>query len=335
MVLNAFVLTSLFVGTLSLILMAAAALSALYFHRQYRKSEGMDERASAQSRVNLSMLLLFTAFLLRLANWPLFYILLQSFIPVVPGAMCIYGVTQVMPAFTALLQVLKPLSFFLMGGWLIFYGFDLSLRNHPFMNKSIRLLVAASTVAAIDGVAELIYILVFSPPGVAVSCCTVVADLVLPSSLLLPVPLFSAHYHRILMAGYHGFNLGLSGLICFLIWQRNSKHAWFAFIGIAALLNGAITYALFKEYLGPRLMHLPDHHCLYCLLQYQPIAIAILGFFILGSFLAIWPLWLGRVAVAGEVTERLATLNLHLFKWAAACLLASWVLTMLLQWAMP
>jgi hypothetical protein len=335
MVLNAFALTSLFVGIISLILMTAAALSALYFHRQYRKSEGIDERASAQSRVNLSMLLLFTAFLLRLATWPLFYILLQSFIPVVPGAMCIYGVTQVMPAFTALLQVLKPLSFFLMGGSLIFYGFDLSLRNHPLMNKGIRLLVVASTVAAIDGVAELLYILVFSPPGVAVSCCTVVADLVFPAALLLPAPLFSAHYHRILMAGYHGFNLGLASLIYFLIWQRNSKRVWFTFIGIAALLNGAITYAVFKEYLGPRLMHLPDHHCLYCLLQYQPIAIAILGFFILGSFLAIWPLGLSRIAVAGEGTERLAALNRNLFKWATTCLLASWVLTMLVQWVVP
>ena len=172
MVLNAFALISNFVGLISLLLTVGAALSALHFHRRLKASESPDERVRAETRIHLSLLLLFTAFLVRLATWPLFYLLLQSLIPIVPGAMCIYGVTQVMPALTLFLQILKPLAFFLIGGWLIFYSLDLSLRNHPLMGKSIRLLVAASTVAALDGVAELLFIFIFSPPGVAVSCCT-------------------------------------------------------------------------------------------------------------------------------------------------------------------
>ena len=330
MVLNPFALTYLFVGTISLLLIVAAALSALYFHREMKNREGADERARAEIRIHLSLLFLFTAFLLRLATWPLFYILLQSLIPVVPGAMCIYGVTQVMPVFVTFLQVLKPLAFFLIGGWLFFYGLDLSLRNRPLMNKSIRLLVIASAVASIDGVAELLFVFLFSPPGVAVSCCTVVADLVLPSRPLLPVPLLSAHYYSALMAGYHGFSLGLVGLIGILIWRKKTRRVWLTLVAIAAMMNGIIAYGAFKESLGPRLMNLPDHHCLYCMLQHRPISIGIVGLFVLGSFLAIWPLWLIRAAAENEAGERLTFLNLNLFKGAVACLLASWLMTVAL-----
>jgi hypothetical protein len=98
---------------------------------------------------------------------------------------------------------------------------------------------------------------------------------------------------------------------------------------IAALINGTITYGAFKEYLGPRLMRLLDHHCLYCLLQYRPVSIVILGLFIMGTFLAMWPQWLSRIATADEAKERLARLNRTLLKGAALCLLASWLLTIL------
>jgi hypothetical protein len=323
MILNPFALTLLFVGTISLLLMAASAISALYFYHQYKHSEGIDEQVQAQSRIHLSLLLLFTAFLLRLATWPLFYILLHSLVPIVPGAMCIYGVTQVMPAFIAFMQTLKPLAFFLVGGWLLFHSLDLCLRNHPLMSKSIRLLIFVLVVAAIDSISELLFIFLFSPPGVAVSCCTVVADLMIPASPLIPVPLFSAHYRGILMAGYHGINLGLVALISFLIWKKNTKRMWLILVAISSMLNGIIAYGAFKEYLGPRLMHLPDHHCLYCMFQYRPISIIIVGLFVLGSFLAVWPLWLRHAASLDEAEEQLALLNLNLLKCSAACLLIS------------
>jgi hypothetical protein len=330
MILNSFALTSIFVGIISLLLMAAAALSAICFRRQAKQREGIDERAHAESRIHLSLLLLFTAFLIRLATWPLFYLLLQSLIPVVPGAMCIYGVTQVMPVFVTFLQMLKPLAFFLVGGWLIFYSLDLSLKNHPLMDKSIRLLVAATIMAVIDGVAELSFIFLFSPPGVAVSCCTVVADLVLPAAPLLPAPLFGAHYHLALMSCYHGFNLSLIVLIGLLVWKKNTKRVWRTLVAIAALLNGIIAYGAFKEYIGPRLMHLPDHHCLYCMFQYRPISIVIVGFFLLGSFLAVWPLWLRCDASLDEAKKQLVVLQLNLLKCSSACLLISWLLAVFL-----
>src|SRR5512139_3218478 len=111
MILNAFALIELFIGSLSLLLIAVSALSAFHFNRRMVMSERPDERSRAKDRVHLSFLLLSTAFILRLAAWPLFYILLQSYIPLIPGAMCIFGVTQVRPGFVLFLQLWKPMAF--------------------------------------------------------------------------------------------------------------------------------------------------------------------------------------------------------------------------------
>ena len=45
--------------------------------------------------------------------------MLDSFVPEIPGAMCIYGVTRVMPAATALIQAATPAVIFILGAWLL------------------------------------------------------------------------------------------------------------------------------------------------------------------------------------------------------------------------
>ncbi len=90
MILNSFALIALFIDTISLLLTAGSVFSALYFFRQLKRCEAPDEKARMEGRIHLSLLLLLTAFLLRIISWPLFYILLQSYVPFVTGAMCIF-----------------------------------------------------------------------------------------------------------------------------------------------------------------------------------------------------------------------------------------------------
>jgi hypothetical protein len=295
-----------------------------------RRCEDVDERSRARDRLHLSFLLLATAFLIRLTTWPLFYFLLHSLIPLVPGAMCIFGVTRVMPMYVTILQILKPLAFFLIGGWLILYRLDLSLKTRPLLKQCIRFLIAVSAVAVIDGVAELLFIFVFSPPAVAVSCCTAVADIIVPSAPLRPAAFFAVRHLHILLACYYGFSLGLIALLGLLLLRKSTgslPRFILALIALMASLSGLITYCAYREYWGPRLMSLPDHHCLYCLLQYRPISIIILGLLIFGSFCALWPFLLNRLGNSDEAEERLSHLTRNLLKWAFVCLAASWVMT--------
>jgi hypothetical protein len=330
MILNAFALILLFVDAISLLLVAGAGASAFHFYRKMERSEGIDEQLLAKDRLHLCFLFLSTAFFIRLAAWPLFYILLHSLIPLVPGAMCIFGVTRVMPKFVAFLQVLKPVTFFLAGGWLLLYLLDLSFKTRPLVHKSIRFLIIVAALAMLDSVAELFFILAFSPPGVAVSCCTAVADIAVPSSPLRPSVLFGAQYHHVLMAVYHCFNAGLIALIGFLLWRKPSgsiPRSLLALTALAASLNAVVTYGAFRECIGPHLLDLPDHHCLYCLLQYRPVSIIMLGPFLLGSFFAVWPLLLENSSKPNEAREGESNITQYLFKCALACLAASWILT--------
>jgi hypothetical protein len=333
MILNAFALTLLFVDAISLLLIIGAGASALYLYRQAKRSESIDERWRAKDRLHLPFLLLSTAFFIRLAAWPLFYILLHSLIPLVPGAMCIFGVTRVMPKFVAFLQVMKPVTFYLAGGWLILYLLDLSFKTRPLMHKAVRFLTVVSVLAMVDGIAEIFFILTFVPPGVAVSCCTAVADIAMPRSPLRPDVLFGAQYHHVLMAGYHLFNLGLIvflGLLLRRIFRGPISRSLPALAAAIASVNAAIAYGAFRERIGPRLLDLPDHHCLYCLFQYRPVSIILLGFFLMGSFFAIWPLLLSILGKPGIEEELSSNLVRKLIKYAIACLAASWIATVVM-----
>jgi hypothetical protein len=237
-----------------------------------------------------------------------------------------------MPVSVAFLQILKPIAFFLVGGWIIFYSLELSLKAHSLARESTRFLAIASTAAVVDCAAEILFIFLFAPPGVAVSCCTALSDLVMPSVSLLPKPLWGDQYHRVLMVAYHGINTCLLGFLGFLIWKKYTMRPLLSLLAFTILIYIAISYGAFKEYIGPRLMHLPDHHCLYCLLQYRPISVAMLGLLVLGAFLGMWPRLLWHFA-AGEVLDKLNLLIPSLLKYSAGCILASWLMaTILALW---
>jgi len=211
-----------------------------------------------------------------------------------------------------------------------FYGLDLSLKTHSLAKKGIGFLAIASAVAAIDCAAEILFVFLFTPPGVAVSCCTAVSDLVMPTVPLLPKALLRVQQRPILIGSYHGINIALVGLLGIMIWRKYTKRLLLSLLVFMVLINGLVSYGAFKEYLGPRIMHLPDHHCLYCLLQYRPISIAIIGLLILGFFLAMWARLLCRL-VPEEARGNLRLLIPGLLKSSAGCILVSWLMATILS----
>ena len=68
MMLNLFALTSLFTGTISVLLLISGAVTALRYHHRLTLSEGHDERARLQGRIHLSLILVSTALILRLVS---------------------------------------------------------------------------------------------------------------------------------------------------------------------------------------------------------------------------------------------------------------------------
>ena len=77
---------------------------------------------------------------LRLLSYPLFYLTLQSFVKHIQGAMCIYGVTMVLPHLFKFIKIEKPLLLFFCGQWLIWHSLSRKESERSVLLKKLGLL---------------------------------------------------------------------------------------------------------------------------------------------------------------------------------------------------
>lgn len=236
----------------------------------------------APDEAYLVFLLLLTAFGLRVLAWPLSYIALDSAVPHVPGAMCIFGVTRLAPLWANLLQTVRPLLLLALGGWLALRltgsGRERRSRggklNRPLVERA--LLPTSLFLLILDCLLEFAVLLSLRP-GMPVYCCGSVYDLPHRFSALVPDTLFGAQHAHLLLPILH-----FCGLICAVTclvsgtaaWNgRWNTHPWHRLRTAAALVLPLVLLLFVAaagiaamEVLAPRLTGLPFHHCLYCLL---------------------------------------------------------------------
>lgn len=231
----------------------------------------------------LVFLLLLTAFGLRVLAWPLSYIALDSAVPHVQGAMCIFGVTRLCPLWANMLQGLRPLLILALGGWLLLRVTH-SRRQRQIPGRERRrplpermLFLTALVLLITDCILEL---LVFSllRPDQTVYCCGSVYDLPNRFSSLIPGSLFGPQHAHLLLPLLIG-----SGILCaagcllgaLAAWRgwtakgepcRRSMLLLSVLVPLFMLLFIAVACIAAMEVITPRVTGLPYHHCLYCLL---------------------------------------------------------------------
>ena len=119
MIVNKYSILMLFMAGLGLALAGVLAATALWAAWRIRGSRGEQEASGAERSMHLATLVAVVCLAILVIGWPLFYAMLDSFVPEIPGAMCIYGVTRVMPVATALIQAATPAVIFILGAWLL------------------------------------------------------------------------------------------------------------------------------------------------------------------------------------------------------------------------
>src|SRR3712207_9054229 len=118
MILNAYAVLDGFVSLLRLglgLLVLGLGFSAWWTWARY--APAAEDRKALEDRCYLVFLLASLLLWLNVASWPIFYLLLQSYVAEWPGVMCIYGVTRIgtgsvgpsrfLPALVTTLQVTK------------------------------------------------------------------------------------------------------------------------------------------------------------------------------------------------------------------------------------
>jgi hypothetical protein len=334
MVLNALSITTIFVGVVSAVVMTWGGITSFLLYWKWGKAKTTEERMKLENYSYLVLLIAMVILVVRLLNWPLFYGTLQSFIPDIEGAMCIFGVTQVRPIFTKFQEILKPLVLFLIGSWILVYMLDRATKTSPLMGRKLLFLSILSLIVIVDSIGD-VALMITIRPGSVVSCCTTVTDILSRPTRTTPQAILGPEYKQTLEISYFVANLILIGLIGYIQWGKKLettspwKRISLGLISLFAIINGFIFILSQIEAIAPKIMHLPYHHCLYCLWQYVPDSIAIYLLFILGTFAVGWAFTTDAIGRKGEAAEILPRYLKGIYGLALFCLSASLVMVII------
>jgi hypothetical protein len=318
MILNAYAVLDAFVALLRLGLgLLVLGLGVAAWRTWRRRAAVPEDRKALEDRCYL--LLLLGGFLLGLnvVAWPIFYLLLQSYVPEWPGVMCIYGVTRIgagslgpsrfLPPLVTALQVAKPALVFLSGAWFVLYLVNRRTRTAPLTGRVLLVLLAAGLLAVADAAAEVAYLAIpKQEERLSAGCCTGVFDAQSHAARFLPAALVKEDENGWLYAAYYALNAGLvlgadgCGRLC----RRRLPRGWLVPLLLVAVLAVAVNAAFLVEVAAPRLLGLPYHHCPYDLVPKAPESLVAVALFLGGTFAVGWAgvaAWLGDGAEAGPL----------------------------------
>jgi hypothetical protein len=348
MIVNVYAVLDCFLALLRLGLgLAVLWLGFSVWRTWHLQSSGSEDRKELEDRCYLLFLLAGLLLVLNIVSWPVFYLLLQSYVPEWPGVMCIYGVTQIgagsvglsrfLPALVTTLEATKPALVFLSGAWFVLYLVNRQTRTAPLTGRILVLLLAAVVLAIGDAAAEGAYLVIpkkeeYPPTG----CCTAAFDTDGRTSRFLPPALMEASAVPWLYVVYYTVNVGMAAALG-VSWRRWGQHfprALLVAMFALALLSLTVNAVFLVEVAAPRLIGLPFHYCPYDLVPKAPESLVAVALFLMGNFAVGWGCvvgWLGdrpeaRPFVPGMVGQlfRMGVLG---YLWSVLMLSLELVLT--------
>lgn len=325
MIINIFTIISLFIAAISLILGIFQAGVSVFLYKNWGMAGTGEERTKLEDFAYLVLLIASVILMVRLLSWPLFYATLNSYVPEVQGAMCVAGVTQLKAGMARLLQTVKPLVFFAVGGWLLLNMLDRTTKTSPLMKRKFLLLSLVSLLVIGDSLGEMVFLFKVKPTA-SVACCTTIFDVPTRSSAMIPKSIFGEGYGSLMIPIYYASNAVVIGFISVLLWTGSTGIVALLAVFLLALLNVPVTGIGALEKIAPTLMELPYHHCLYCFPRNVPDGAIIIALFVLGTFSAGWALMLKLLGRSSETGETLNKYIKNLLWLAFVGLLSSMVM---------
>lgn len=311
MILNPYAVLDACVSLLRLGIGLLVVVLALLAWNSWRSQGQLTEgRQVLENRCYLVFLFAGKLLALNVLAWPIFYLLLQSYVVEWPGVMCIYGVTRVgadsigssrfLPYLLAVLGGTKPILVFCSGVWFVLYLLNRSTRTAPLTGRVLLLVFATSWLAIVDAAIEIAYLVIPKKEEfLATGCCTATFATTGDTSRFVPGSLLGGHADASLFTAYGALNvatiLALGGCVR---WCRPDRlAAWLAPLLILVLCTLVTSAVFLSDVAAPRLLHMPNHHCPYDLISRAPASVLAVVLFLGGSFCAGWGCmagWLGN-----------------------------------------
>ena len=272
----------------------AAGLALFVLDRAFRifrawKAADEEERYELEKEFYLTYTVVYIVLGIRLFAVPLYFWTMQTLVPTIPGAMCLWGVFNALPILCWSSLMWKFALPVLYSGWLILARINDRCRRNPLLRNLMGLYLVLSPLLVIDSVIDLVVFSRLNP--VQVTCCTSAID-IWPRPI--PLLLMGVPSQLLLLATFFAFSLTYA----FLSYASSRKSAfeWPARTMSLALIP--ISVLTTTEVLTPWIMDLPLHHCPFCLLYRQPtssLSLAMLWFSLVAPWCCLLTKGLGRV----------------------------------------
>ncbi len=256
--------------------------------------------------------------LARILIVPVYFWMLQSLVPYCPGAMCVYGVTNVSQPYSTISiasKIFLPAAY---GMWLLV---DVSNRREPtlpLLHNLVRsFLIILLPILLIDSISDVL--VVASIPPVYAACCSSVYDVDPPFS---PSALFGEGIGMMIL----GTTMLLS--VCLIITQwLEMQRTQVRFISL--ILSGmcaSLYFITIHDTFAPLVLGLSTHHCPYCLFQEFPDTALFAGMFWVGVATAVWRIVIEHIWAQKSLNQNsIAGISIALRKVSSVALLFSMV----------
>lgn len=310
--LNAYAIVDGFVALLRCVFaLAVMGLGIVSLRAGWGRESAAQELREDRSYLLVSLTTLLVG--LNVISWPLLYVFLQSLVPRLPGAMCIYGVTQIgagtdgisrfLPGMVQMLQILKPAQVFLGGAWLVLYRINRQTLRGSLWRRVFIVQIFVGLLALTDGILEASYLAIPKREEFRTSgCCTAAINRGSSAGREMSVSIGSPEYSREMTAIYYGVQFAVVGGICSI--RRASDRRRLTGLLVLTLGSIPITVLFLVEVAAPAVLRLPYHRCLYDLIPRAPDMLLGIVCHAAGVFAVGWAFvagCLGRTAETAKV----------------------------------
>ncbi|MHC4958519.1 MAG: hypothetical protein ACYTGN_09090 [Planctomycetota bacterium] len=245
-------------------------------------------------------------------SWPLFYLVLQSYVSEWPGVMCIQGVARIgldsagaaaaLPVLVGALEISKPALAFLAGVWVVLHLAQRTATTDVRSGRVFLGLALFGLLAVIDGAAEAAYLFIPKREDLlAAGCCTTVGPGAFSRWAAFGLPSAAIDASRAATLSVSMAVLLVALLIAItmsLRWLRRGRDpgALLAVVLAGALVSVPLALAYQALVAAPAVLGVPGHLCPYCLVADSPFSIVALTCFTIGAFAVGWAAtvrWIG------------------------------------------
>ena len=175
MILNSYIIAYFVCTAMSFFTGLVAAFNGFSVWKNWNIESDAENQYRLEKKIYLIITVLFLAFLLRLLMFPLWFFVLHTMIPSVPGAMCLVGIHNINPSISYVASGFKLVMPVFYAYWLILNLLDRRIETQPFMKQKLWLLTPLGTLILIETILDAWFL--FSVPPRQVSCCTSLFDI--------------------------------------------------------------------------------------------------------------------------------------------------------------